>query len=329
MDLSIIIPVYNGEKYIKRCIDSIINVCNFKYEILVINDGSTDNTESILNEIKKLNNGVNLKIFNNKNNGVSYSRNFGISKAIGKWICFVDSDDIMSKKWYNIFEDKVLNSNSEIVYISQKINELCLKRVTKEEMIEYILCVKPNDYFFSTPWSKFFKKELIKENDILFETKLINGEDMLFNLDALKYCKKYSFICENVYIYMNNLESVTHRFNTKMLKSDIRFHELLDFKLNAFNMPFSLIEKNKNYCKETAIYMLINNFTFLNNYELFKREMTKLTRKPYSEFKIRYIMDFKHFVIILFKIKFYYLLYILVKLKNKIKRNNKEEYIYI
>ena len=84
--LSIIIPVYNGEKYIKRCLDSIFTQSFENYEVIIVNDGSTDNTKNILDELKN----DKLKIYNNENHGVSYSRNFGIEHSIGEYIMFVD-----------------------------------------------------------------------------------------------------------------------------------------------------------------------------------------------------------------------------------------------
>ena len=96
MKISIIIPVYNCEEYIKKCIDSIIEQTYKDFEVIIINDGSTDNTNYILNEYK---NYSNIIIINQNNHGVSYSRNVGLEKAKGNYICFIDGDDYIDKDY--------------------------------------------------------------------------------------------------------------------------------------------------------------------------------------------------------------------------------------
>lgn len=88
-DVSIIVPIYNAEKYLKKCVDSLVNQTKKELEIILINDGSTDNTLKILKEYKD----KRIKLFSNKNQGIGKTRNFGISKATSKYIMFCDSDD--------------------------------------------------------------------------------------------------------------------------------------------------------------------------------------------------------------------------------------------
>ena len=90
--ISVIIPVYNGEKYIKRCVDSILSQSYDNYEIIIINDGSSDKTLSVLREYRAYSN---ISIYNNRNHGVSYSRNYGMRHSNGDYIIFVDADDVM------------------------------------------------------------------------------------------------------------------------------------------------------------------------------------------------------------------------------------------
>ena len=113
MKLSIIIPTYNSATYIKQCLDSIYkNALNIidSFEVIVVNDGSTDNTSDILNQYQF----QNLKIYTNSNHGVSYSRNYGIGKASGKYIMFVDSDDLLIENWFNII-NKYLDNNIDFL----------------------------------------------------------------------------------------------------------------------------------------------------------------------------------------------------------------------
>ena len=109
-DISVIIPVYNGEKYIRKCLDSVINQTKKEIEIVVVNDGSTDNTESIIKEYKD----KRIKYFKNTNHGIGYSRNFGVSKSSGKYIMFLDSDDYIDKDECKLLYEKCLEDDLDI-----------------------------------------------------------------------------------------------------------------------------------------------------------------------------------------------------------------------
>ena len=129
-EISIIIPIYNGEKFIKKCLDSILANYNKNYEVIIINDGSTDGTREILNNYKE----ENIKIINNNNNGVSFSRNLGIKLATGKYIMFVDIDDYLSSNWYEIIKEEIQKSDIEVGIFSK--NDIsCEKNI----IIDYII----------------------------------------------------------------------------------------------------------------------------------------------------------------------------------------------
>ena len=110
-DISIIVPIYNAEKYLNKCIDSIINQSKKELEIILINDGSTDNSENI---IKKYDD-KRIKYFKNKNQGIGKTRNFGIKKATGKYIMFLDSDDYLDKDACKYLFNKIEKENLDIV----------------------------------------------------------------------------------------------------------------------------------------------------------------------------------------------------------------------
>ena len=147
MKLSIIIPAYNAEKYIETCLNS-ISSDNQNLEVLVINDGSTDNTSEI---VKKYSN---VSLYNNNNNGVSYSRNYGIKKATGDYIMFVDSDDYLKKEWIDII--LTLNSDSDVIYITKNMDY----SITKEELLCHISGIKKP--CIAGPYCKLFKNNFIK-----------------------------------------------------------------------------------------------------------------------------------------------------------------------
>ena len=137
MLLSIIIPIYNGEKFIKDCLLRILPYISDKCELIIVNDGSTDATTNILQQLKKNNN---ISIYNNSNMGVSYSRNFGIKKSHGKWIIFLDVDDLLSDNWYDIIR-KYLNFEADVLFFSSNSNIVDLNNIEKDKIYDYILGV--------------------------------------------------------------------------------------------------------------------------------------------------------------------------------------------
>ena len=116
MKLSIIVPIYNVELYLEECLQSLI-IDDNDIEYILINDGSTDNSLEICKKFEKQSN---VKIYNNTNHGVSFTRNFGISKAKGKWVMFVDSDDLLVSKW-NLKISKYFDKKEDVLFFSSNI----------------------------------------------------------------------------------------------------------------------------------------------------------------------------------------------------------------
>ena len=111
--ISVIIPTYNNGKFLDKCIESILSQTYCEFELLIINDGSTDNTIDILKYYGQKD--KRIKLFNIENNGVSFARNLGISKAKGEYICFIDSDDWVEKDYLSQFVSKIQNSKTLII----------------------------------------------------------------------------------------------------------------------------------------------------------------------------------------------------------------------
>lgn len=206
-DISIIVPIYNAEKYLKKCIDSLLEQTKKELEIILINDGSTDNSEEIIKEYKD----KRIKYFKNKNQGIGKTRNFGIEKAEGKYIMFLDSDDYLDKtaceKMYNKVENEDLdvaicdfykeydNGNIEEV-ITPNFNTSSLKD-NPDIITEYL-----------SPWAKIYSTEMIKKNNIKFVENL-KYEDAPFVIEALCCANKIGKVdeCLNYYLIHTNSET--------------------------------------------------------------------------------------------------------------------------
>ena len=205
MRLSVVIPVYNAEKYIETCLNSIIPQLTEDDEIILINASSKDNSETICNKYVERNN--NIKLYNIENGGPSVSRNAGIKHATGKYIIFIDGDDYIEKNYIETMLKNV--KEKQLVICSYKMvkyenGEETIKRYSnKEEVLTSEDMIKVYEKeLFSLVWNKIFEREIIVKNNILFNTKFYKGEDLLFNLEYMKYIERVKVIPDVLYNYI-------------------------------------------------------------------------------------------------------------------------------
>lgn len=207
-DISIIVPIYNAEKYIAKCVDSLVNQTKKELEFILINDGSTDNTEEIIKTYKD----KRIKYYKNKNQGIGKTRNFGISKSTGKYIMFLDSDDYLSKNACQKMYEKILESNSDLVVCDfYKVYDFGkTEEVKLSSFSETSLKGRPSiiNEINLAPWNKIYKRELITKNKIKFIENL-KYEDAPFVIEALSKAKKITKINEslNYYVIHGNSET--------------------------------------------------------------------------------------------------------------------------
>ncbi|MFA9376693.1 MAG: glycosyltransferase family 2 protein [Lachnotalea sp.] len=202
--ISIIVPVYNSEKTLKRCLESLIHQTYQDIEILLVIDGPTDSSEEIGKSYEQRDSRV--KVIMKENEGVSPARNTGLDCAKGEYIQFVDSDDYISVDMCEKLVEMVDNSgaqmvlcgfhhlfsNRDIVKVS-KSGSFILKQSAEEFLHLY------EAGFLNMPWNKLFKREFVKER---FDSTLSLGEDLLFNLDYMKTIEKIAVIEEPLYYYV-------------------------------------------------------------------------------------------------------------------------------
>ena len=172
MKLSVIIPAYNVEKFIGECLDSVL-LSKKEIEVIVIDDGSKDRTLQICEAYSQKDSRICL--FSKPNGGVSSARNFGIGKASGEYLTFVDSDDVLSEGWDTLLD---YLSDEDIYYFTPAVKS----QTDKNMMLRYISGVNNEGICIAQPFSKAFKRSFILDHDLKFHEDLINGEDMLFNL---------------------------------------------------------------------------------------------------------------------------------------------------
>lgn len=212
--ISVIVPVYNSEKYIRRCVDSILSQTYLDFELLIINDGSTDRTREICDEYAVKD--CRVRVFHKNNGGVSYARNIGLDNAKGEWVTFVDSDDWVSNSYlYNLLShidsvDLVI-SYAEIVYSTGKRRKENYGSKIITDKYD-VLFVENDLNWHTSPWSKLFKTNLCE--NLRFIEGMHIGEDLAFLYTYMLNCDKVYVSSDTDYFYyVENQDSLTKRVN--------------------------------------------------------------------------------------------------------------------
>ena len=282
--VSIIVPVYNQENRIERCLESLVNQTLNDIEIIVINDGSTDKSLKIIKKyLKKF--PKKIKLINRENKGISISRNEGIKLSKGKFIGFVDSDDYIEKNMFEILYNKIVSTKTDICICNYKMfyensDEIIYENISKHCKIENVYSNPKMIYkFHYAPWNKLYKKELW--NNINFPAS-VKYEDLEAVLKVFLKTKKISYVENYLYNYLLNpkgetatvnksvydifkiLNNLKPYFLEKNIKIQKAFQELYISKAFIYN-HFILNSKDRKFSREyiNYAYKEINkNFKF-------------------------------------------------------------------
>ncbi len=215
MKTTIIVPIYKAERYIERCVRSIMNQNYKDIEIILVNDGSPDNSADIINYLANLDSRI--IVVNQSNRGVSAARNAGLKQATGEWITFVDSDDWIEPDYVSNLLKTVNRHNCDMAmgrfFWSVNNNESAdndyrIKSVDAQKMIY-------NGEIFVAVWNKLFKTEIIRNNGVLFNEDIWYGEGMLFNIQYLQYVDYVAITEKSIYHQTFNPNSAMRAFNLK------------------------------------------------------------------------------------------------------------------
>lgn len=212
--VSIIVPIYKVEEYLDECIESIVHQTYPNIEIILVDDGSPDRCPQLCDEWAKKDNRI--KVIHKENGGVSSARNAGITLAKGEWIWFVDSDDSVEK---DALADIInFTADNDLVIFDSKLNEQYIK--DENFFSKYYF-----RYAFGfEPWNKLYKKSIIVDNDLRFDTEENVGEDLLFNITYYQYADKYKFSTSKYYNYRVREDSAMQSNNEKRLEQQLRLY---------------------------------------------------------------------------------------------------------
>lgn len=293
--ISIIIPIYNGSKTIKKCVESILNQTYEKIELILVNDGSTDETETILKKICD----NRIKYYYIENSGVSFARNYGIAHSNGDFIFFVDCDDYIESNCIQTLYNYVINNDLDIVkanyYINMKKNSLYNKKnkvYNMNDMHDYeeINKVFFNTYILNPVWGELIRKSVIKSR---FDLDIKMGEDFKFNFETFKNANKIMIVDEYVYYY--SLNEMGINYNKTKEKVVIKINSILTLYEKMF-----FEEDDKDIVVVRAIKEL-----FPHIIELFSfKDIDEILDNIYSKkFIIYYVENYKKINIKKYKYK--------------------------
>lgn len=278
--ISIIVPVYNMEKYLEKCLDSLVNQTLKEIEIIVINDGSKDNSINILKQYAKKY--KNIKIYDHDNQGISKTRNFGIEKAKGEYIAFIDSDDYVDTRMFEVMYERAKKDNLDIVVCDyynyyenrnkiEKFKIVDFKDTTISENKSLIFQINPS------PWNKIYKKELfevkkyrfpigIKYEDLgyipilLTEANRIGKVNIPLNYYLIRGNSETTTIDERVFDIFKILDILYEYFENKNMEKTKEVEFLFISKLTMYNL-----QQKFNINKKCANEFINKSFDYLND----------------------------------------------------------------
>ena len=205
--VSVIIPVYNTEKYLPKCLESVCNQTLKDIEIICVNDASPDGSLAILQEYAKNDNRIKLINFT-ENKGAAAARNAGIDVATGEYIGFVDSDDFVDLDFYEKLYSKAKETDADAVKGKLYLYDLNTNRRYLESWIDINNKIKKHQaYFYFTFTSAIYKRSLIQKNKVYFLDGLIHFEDPYFTIKANLFYKKLCVLDDACYYYTDNPNS--------------------------------------------------------------------------------------------------------------------------
>lgn len=331
--ISVIIPVFNAERYLEVCLNSLWKQSNKDFEVIMIDDGSSDRSKEICRLFTEKS--EKYKYYFQENQGVSAARNLGIKKAKGKWITFVDADDFVTEDYITQIQENIKNVDAVIFGQFCELDGFSEVIQPNTKFLESILgskkCSLIDNAYPYTVWSKVYKKEIIEKNNLEFIQGLANGEDMLFNVKYYNECKYIKVVKKSIYSYRINQFSASMSYSPNIFKTDKLFLKKL----------YNIIETDNKELQEIYYKKIIDGFwvclkaniTHIDNRINYKERVKLLIElmnsNPYAEVMgdwRKYISKKKRRIVFyLIEKKMYYLAIWILSFESKKRSSN--EYI--
>lgn len=233
--ISVIVSIYNVENYLQRCIDSILAQTFTAFELLLVNDGSTDNSGEICNKYAKEDSRI--RLFHKENGGVSSARNLGLVNAKGEYVAFIDGDDWTEKDYLSVLYNYAVSQNADIVacdfVLEQSQSECVYMRQPYDNNKERIIQKLLNNELGGYLWNKLIKRKIFVDNGISFPNDIVIWEDLLVSVSLYCCSAHFAYVSKPLYHYVHyNTSSATYSINGKKVAQKIRVCELLELILS-------------------------------------------------------------------------------------------------
>lgn len=328
MKVSVIIPIYNTAQYLEKCISSILKQTYTDFELIAINDGSSDGSEDIIKKFIAVESRIVYRDFNNA--GVGASRNRGLDVATGEYVIFIDSDDWVDPDFIKDFVVNIISQNNRLVVQDLKeVDKQMVARNVQGYNNQLLKIPQDLELFIGNfrftqgyPWNKFYKLSIIKDNNIRFVEGPVMNEDELFYMDYIKHIDEIYFLAKDNYNYLQRSNSMTSKLFTfseaiNYLKGIIDFLRYLNSVKQDCPPVESYTEKRINHVFDYVLRASI----YGNHYALparirFLKQLHDLI-SPYME-NLQAKTKLKKLDLILFRKKQFLLLDLMIKIKTKL-----------
>ena len=321
--ISIIVPVYNVEQYLEKCVDSIINQTYKNLEIILVDDGATDSSSKLCDKLAKIDNRI--KVYHKENGGLSDARNYGVERATGDYIGFVDSDDYIDAEMYEKLYEAIKKENVDVAECNLKIiyperEELFTEQnyynvCTKQEYLEEYLKIEK---IFGSVWTKLISRKIAKE--LLFPKGKLY-EDTYYAYDLINVANSFVLIDSPSYNYLMRENSITNsKFNPRifdLIEIVEKFH-----KTTYKNYPGlkEAADCRKMYAYFSVLNSILLEDEFKNN--LYYAQIINYFKENYKAIlKNKYINRNRKLSVILIKLNIDLYRKVLMKYKKKIAGN--------
>ncbi len=303
--VSIIVPVYNCEKWLSACLYSILSQripSGFDMELLLVDDGSSDGSPKICDEYAEKHS-ERIKVFHQKNSGVSVARNIGLANANGDWIMFVDADDVLDEDTFMLLEDSELRSNDIIRFgwyeFNNRVHRPCNKQYC-DDLKTYMRLVLQRKAALGV-CGGFYKRELF--DGLSFPQNISIGEDWLTLTCLLINAKSFVYVNKNLYGYRINEESVTH-IGTQSVRCDslIALNRIVDY---CHRKTYDIAKEDVLIAKSDIRRIMMKKAVLNHNSEFFKQTDDSIIRFADQSFwyDVKYSTRMKHVIVfILYRI---------------------------
>lgn len=317
--ISVVVPVYNAEKYIVKCLESLIAAKEQnKLEIVVIDDGSTDNSLKICHQFSADHSYI--VVLTQQNSGPSVARNRGVKVATGDYLVFVDADDYVEPSYISDLHTEIVAVKSDLVccayFDHSKYGKVATtnynEKIIYDEVKDFIPFIL--DKVGGVLWDKMFKKDIILKNNIAFNTNIRLSEDLLFVLEYLKYTSKISVVSKHLYHY-NRVQQLglSREYDLKKFDYILTVNLLVSNYLLYFGLKSDSISEylNKrkvafavNFCRFVSLSdsPVLNKIKILKEFRLNKEYqiVCKNISLKWLEYPIIFLLNFKMYYWLLF-----------------------------